>query len=349
MPAEYVSKDPVVTAQSPVVDRSSAFTELLFRWIDEPLLLAEDGVVIAANRSASELCSRSSESFSGLTLGAAIDLLYKQAEQEPASIGSQAEVHIHRITVEGKSCQLVAMSLHSLLTPEEELYRGFFGKAFEAYWIATSDGKILDFSDSYAALTGYAPADLRQMTIAEVDRENVGSKLAARIRAVRLMGHDRFEIRQYELDSSRFADLEITLHILPRTGGHVLGCLRKIANERAPDDELQRARQSLRLAEESLRLARSAQDRAGLLSRMCDHIVKIGGYAMAWVGVRDPEGGDTVHFEASAGEDLEYLDGLRIEAGNTLLASSAASKRMAVCNDFAAAEIAPLRERAMRW
>src|ERR1019366_1710523 len=98
-------------------------------------------------------------------------------------------------------------------------------------------------------------------------------------------------------------------------------------------DELERARQALRLAEESLRLARSAQDRAGLLGRVCDHIVKIGGYAMAWVGVRDPEQGDTIHIEASAGENLEYLDGLRIDPENTLLASNAAGKRMAVCND----------------
>jgi PAS domain S-box-containing protein len=340
--------------ECPIVDQSSAFTELLFRWIDEPLLLAEDGVVIAANHRASELCARPSDAFYGLTLGAAIDLLYEHAEREPASIGSEAEVHIHRIKVEGRTCQLVAMSLQTLLTPEEELYRGLFKQAFEAYWITTSDGKILDFSDSYAALTGYSPAELRKMTIVDVDRENAGLKIAPRIRAVRLMGHDRIEIRQCERDSSRFTDLEVSLYILPRTGGHVLGCVRTIAKGRAPEkdqgsgDELERARQSLRLAEESLRLARSAQDRAGLLSRVCEQIVKIGGYAMAWVGVRDPDVPGTVRFEASAGENLEYLDGLRIDPENTLLASNAAGKRMAVCNDFGSAEIAPLRERAMR-
>lgn len=333
-----------------IVDQSSAFTELLFRWVDDPLLLAEDGVVVAANHRACELCSRAADGFAGMTVGASIDLLYECAEREPASIGNEAEVHIHRIVVEGRHYQLVAMSLQTLLTSEEELYRGLFKQAFEAYWIAASDGKILDVSDSYAALTGYTPAELRKMTVIEVDREHAGSQIAPRMRAVRVVGSDRFEVRYHARGSSHTADMEVSLYVLPRTGGHVLGCLRKAAEPVEPPQpgELRSARQSLRLSEESLRLARSAHDRAALLHGACEHVVKIGEYALAWVGVRDPLDAGAVLIEASAGENLEYIDGLRIDPENTLLAASAAGKRMAVCNDFSAAEIAPMRERALR-
>ncbi|MBS1873535.1 MAG: PAS domain S-box protein [Acidobacteria bacterium] len=334
----------------PITDRGSAFTDLLLEWIDDPLLLVENGAVVAANDRACELCGRSRENFAGMPMGAAIDLLYHSAERLPESIADTADVEVHRLAVEGRPYQVAVMRLPSVLTIEESLYRRVLQRNFDAYWITTDEGRFLDFSDSYAELTGYTAEELRQMTIGDVDHEHAGWQIASRVSSIRRAGFDQFEVRQ-KVGECRFMDLEIRLSYLPRAGGHVVGCVRDITAIRRAQSEATRSERTLGIVEASMRLARTGEDRKALLDGVCAAIVDIGRYPLAWIAVPDPGEPGLVRAEAAAGQHKEYLDEAVISIDDTLLAPRAEgdeTEPMAVCNDFASADFAPWREQAIR-
>lgn len=340
-----------MSSPSPVTDQSSALADLLCEWIDYPLLLAERGTIVAANARACDLCGRSNSSLSGINLAAAIDLLYEGVEEELGSLTGEAEVQVYRLNVEGRAYQAAVLRLPKIITADERNLRGLLQKGFDAYFIASATGKLLDFSDSYARLTGYAAADLRNMNIGEVDRDQAGVQIASHWENLKRQGFDQFEVRQRVRGSSEFRDLEIRLSSIPKTGGHCLGYVRDVTAKNSADAELKRSVQLLRTVEDALRLAQRVADRAELMHGICRGLVENAGYGMAWVGIRDPEGGPLIRVEASYGGHLELLDVIEIEVEDTLLARKEAGigdERTAVYDDFAAADLADWKERAVQ-
>lgn len=339
--ADQSKKDSAVLAESPIADRDSAFTDLLLEWIDYPLLLAEDGIVFAANHPACELCEQSSEALQGSTLGSVIDLFYQCVHE--------AEVQIHRLTVEGRSYQAAILRLSPALATSDSTCRTALENGFEAYWIVSPEGRILDCSESYAEIAGYPAKTLRAMSISEVDPPGAGREIAARLSAVQRTGFDQFLVRQRCSGSQPARELEVKLAVLPRTGGRLLGCVRDLTPIRRLEAKLARNRRALLLVEQCTNIVQHAADRAQLLKAVCECVVNTGGYALAWIGIRDPVGGRAVRAQAAFGHDLEYLDEIYIDIEDTPLAASESGKRHAVCEVFGLAEYAPWRERAMQF
>jgi PAS domain S-box-containing protein len=345
-----------VLPQSSSFEQSSPFAELLIEWVDDPLLLVEHGTVVAANDRACELCRAPREKLIGIPLGVAIDTLYKGIEALPESIAGSSDVEVHRLSVEGRNYQVAVMRLPAVLTTEESLYRRVFSRNFDAYWITTPDGRFLDFSDSYAAMVGCTPEQLRRMSIGDVDRDHAGWQISLRLASARRAGFDQFEVKHKVGATSRgeiqFLDLEIRLAYLPRGGGHVFGSVRDITEMRRARADVRRAEQTAAMVERCIALARTAADRQALLDGVCQAIVEDGRYAMAWVGVPDPSDAHRVRPEAAAGNHVEYLDEAVIAIEDTVLganAEEAGAERLAVCNDFETADFAPWRELALRY
>jgi PAS domain S-box-containing protein len=345
MAAEYSEKGSAVLAQRPETDNDSGFNELLFEWIDYPLLIAEDGLVVASNDRACELCGRPRGSLAGLSLASAVDLLYRGAE----SVSGDAGVEVHQLSVEGRSCQLAVMRVPPDLGKEESSYRAVLDKSFDAWWIATADGKILDFNEKYAALTGYEAADLKTMSIGEVDRDNAGWQIGSRLGTVNRFGFDEFRIRQQVAGTLNFIDLEVRLSVLPKTGGRVLGCMRDGTAAGRIQTELERSRRGLRTIEESLRLAQTAGERQALFDGICECLVKTAGYATAWVVTRDPDGKSAVKVEASAGLHPEYPAEVQMEVDHPSLAFDESDQPVAVHMDFESGELAGWKEKAVQF
>ncbi len=324
-----IEHESAVIPEHPLEQGGSVFANLLLEWIDCPLILAEAGVVVDANSRACDLCGWTREAFAGLTLGASIDLLYQNSRG--------AEVEVYRLTVEEKPCQVAVMRLPATPVP------ALLNQGFDSYWIVGPDGNFVEVSGTYAVLTGYGAEELRTMNIQEVDRHT-----ASRIAGARSSGFDHFEARQTIRDSPQLADLDVTLSVLPHTGGHVLGCIRDLTKIKRAEAELARAKRSLSMVGQCIRLTQTAKTRAELLSGVCESMVNTGGHAMAWVAIADPDGSDRVRVEASFGTSLEYLHDHQIAIEDTALAGIGAD-RVAMCSDFQSAEFTPWRERAIRY
>ncbi len=325
-------------AERPIAD--IGFIDLLLEWIDYPLLLAEDEIVFAANYAATEVCEQSSEALQGLPLDSAIDLLHRG--------GSEAEVQIHRLTIEGRSYQAAIRRTSQSLSAVDSTCRAALRNGFEAYWIATAEGNIVDCSEGYAELTGYPAKTLRTMKIADVDAGLAGREIVARFAAVQRTGFDQFVIRQNCPGNPSRRDLEVKLSVLPRTGGRILGCVRDLTPLRRSESELARNRRAMQIVQQCTAIAQSANDRPQLLKAFCECIVTQGEYALAWIGVRDPKGGRGIWPEASSGHDVEYLDDIYIDVDDTPLAADPNAPE-AVCDVFGSAEYAPWREKAMQY
>lgn len=94
------------------------------------------------------------------------------------------------------------------------------------------------------------------------------------------------------------------------------------------------------------------RDRDTLLQEACQVAVEAGGFRLVWIGLPDPKTGD-VRPVASAGEGVDYLDGLRVvldadtPEGRGPVATVLREGQTVVCNDIEHnPRMAPWRERA---
>lgn len=61
--------------------------------------------------------------------------------------------------------------------------------------ISTVDGRLLDVNDAYCHMTGYSQPELLTMCISDLNVDESPDEIAARIRKIVAVGHDRFETR----------------------------------------------------------------------------------------------------------------------------------------------------------
>ncbi len=148
--------------------------------------------------------------------------------------------------------------------------------------------------------------------------------------------------------SSAFAAARLSRGL--RTRRALLGARRQLTAERQRVAYLHRAYGLLcGVGEASVRLG----DRQGLLAETCRMATEIGGFALAWVGIVDPDSA-RLRVEAAAGPAVDYVDALDVRAdggprsrGPT--GSTIQLGRPTVCDDLTHdPRTEPWREQAMR-
>lgn len=80
----------------------------------------------------------------------------------------------------------------------------------------------------------------------------------------------------------------------------------------AAEEALRRANRLYRTLSVSNRIIASPNDEYGMLRQICDALVKLGGYQLAWVGLADDGPGQTVRVAAVAGEGTNLVAGQRL-------------------------------------
>ncbi len=166
--------------------------------------------------------------------------------------------------------------------------------------------------------------------------------------AIPLGGHTglRGALCVYSTEPGAFSDEEIAL--LAELAGNLtygLAALQAAAGQR----ELNRSLRMLSLCNEALV---RATDESGLLTSLCETIVKEGGYRMAWVGFAEHDEAKTVRLAAHAGADREFIESLRVtwaddEHGRGALGSAIRTGMPVAVNDILKdPRTVPWRERA---
>ena len=145
------------------------------------------------------------------------------------------------------------------LRESEEWHRTVLQTAMDGFWLADSQGRLLEANAAYCRMSGYSAAELRGMSIAALEANETLGGAAAHMRQILARGEERFESRHRRKDGSVF-DVEISVRYVEREGGRFVAFLRDIT-------ERKRAEASLR---DSEKLLRDSQKVAGLGSYILD-------------------------------------------------------------------------------
>ncbi len=210
------------------------------------------------------------------------------------------------------------------------------------------EGKITDVNEATEKVTG-------------VSRERlIGSdfcKLLHRSRKVPARDMSRYSrkgaVQDYPLairsTTGKVTDVLYNATVFKNEAGEVEGVF-AAARDVTERKRAERALRALSACNESLV---RATDEASLLKLICDLIVKVGGYRMAWVGFAEHDDKQTVRPVAESGVEAGYLDTAKItwadqERGRGPTGTAIRTGKATVCHDVTSdPRFAPWRENAL--
>jgi PAS domain S-box-containing protein len=132
------------------------------------------------------------------------------------------------------------------------------------------------------------------------------------------------------------------------------GLMFNTTESRRAEEQLRRANRALRMISESNQALLRASDESTLLADVCQKVVEIGEYRLAWVGYAEHDQGKSVRPVAQAGFEDGYLEGLDITWADRLRGRDPTGTAIRMQRPVAARNIAedpaygPWREDALR-
>ncbi|BAN34527.1 diguanylate cyclase/phosphodiesterase with PAS/PAC sensor(s) [Sulfuricella denitrificans skB26] len=124
------------------------------------------------------------------------------------------------------------------LRESEERYRQTLQTSIDGFWIASSDGRILDVNDAYCQMISYEREELLNMRIPDLEAMESPEETARHIQEVLTKGHDRFETRHRRKDG-QVLEIEIsTVHQPGEDGGYFCAFLRDITKSKQVEEDL---------------------------------------------------------------------------------------------------------------
>ena len=223
--------------------------------------------------------------------------------------------------------QLTGLSL-SALKAERERAEEILFKSEERFRLMTAsvkdysiimldpDGTIASWNAGSKRLNGYDEGEIigRSIDLFFPPEAVAAGKPADFLRLARENGRAEDEDWRVRKDGSRFFANAIITALYARTG-ELIGftkVTRDITDLKRAEQEQQWLTRSLRLLGDcNLQLAHSDNEQM-LLDGICQLMVEVGGYAMAWVGVPEHDADRSVRPVARSGWENGYLDSVRI-------------------------------------
>ncbi|MCC7490934.1 MAG: PAS domain S-box protein [Fimbriimonadaceae bacterium] len=150
-----------------------------------------------------------------------------------------------RIEIHGVSRDVSARrAAEAALQRQHELWTAILRSAIDGFWIADTEGRLLEVNDAYCALTGYSRDELLTMRIADVEAIEDQARILERIAQIRASGTARFESLHRRKDGSVF-DVEVSVRALEIDGGRIIDFLRDITAQKQAERQLRAAHQRL--------------------------------------------------------------------------------------------------------
>lgn len=134
----------------------------------------------------------------------------------------------------------------------------------DGFWLADTDGRILEVNDAYCRMSGYGRDELLTMSIQDVEILEGPQETLRHIREVKEKGSHRFKSRHRRKDGT-IMDLDISANYLELEGGRVFTFLRNITEQRNMEAALTESEKKYRMLVESTRDPIATFDDKGLL------------------------------------------------------------------------------------
>jgi PAS domain S-box-containing protein len=107
-------------------------------------------------------------------------------------------------------------------------------------------GRILDVNESYCQMSGYTREEALQLTIADLEANEVPGKVQAHAERIGVSGSDRFESKHRRKDGSIF-HIEVSVQSLKNDGGRNFAFIRDITARKQAERDLQKSEERYRL------------------------------------------------------------------------------------------------------
>lgn len=117
------------------------------------------------------------------------------------------------------------------LRASEERRRAILQAAMDGFWLADTQGRLLEVNEAYSRMSGYTESELLTMHISDLEVIESKADVEARMQTIIKRGQERFVSRHRRKDGSLF-DVEVSVRYRPCEDGQFVAFLRDVSEER---------------------------------------------------------------------------------------------------------------------
>ncbi len=128
-------------------------------------------------------------------------------------------------------------SAEVLSQENETMHRTILQTAVDGFWLADTQGRILEVNEAYCLMSGYSKMELLAMKISDLEAIETPAQTYSHMQKVMMLGGHRFETRHRRKDGSIF-EVEISVLYQPIKGGLAVTFLRDITQRKRTEEAL---------------------------------------------------------------------------------------------------------------
>jgi PAS domain S-box-containing protein len=151
------------------------------------------------------------------------------------------------------------------LRESEERIRTILETAMSGFWLADTQGRLLEVNEAYCQMSGYSTQELLSMTISDLEVTETAEDVAAHIQKVITQGEDRFESRHRRKDGSLF-DVESSVQFQSFDHGRLVVFLDDITKRKRATAALKASEDQYRSLVETIPYGIQESDLSGIIT-----------------------------------------------------------------------------------
>lgn len=152
----------------------------------------------------------------------------------------------HRVAERTKDLEATIEALRK----SEDTQRSILATAMDGFWLADTDGWLLDVNETYCRMSGYSRQELLNMRISDLDSVESEQDTDGRIKMIIDRGEGRFE-SQHRRKNGSILDVEVSVQFRPTEGGRLVVFLHDISTRERDLNQLKDLTRRLLLATSS--------------------------------------------------------------------------------------------------
>jgi PAS domain S-box-containing protein len=126
------------------------------------------------------------------------------------------------------------------LRESKERHRTILQTAMDGFWLADTQGRLLEVNEAYCWMSGYSESELLTMRVSDLEVDETADDTAAHVQKIIAQGEDRFESRHRRKDGSVF-DVDVRVQHRPIKGGLFVAFFRDITERKRTGEALRKS------------------------------------------------------------------------------------------------------------